>query len=159
MLTKQVKDFLDKNNVHYTTITHSPAYSAQDVAAVTHIPGKEVAKVVMLKVDGKMMMAVLPASFKIDFELLRMTLPATTVELATETEFINLFPECEPGAMPPFGNLYGIPVIAEDRLIEDKQIAFNAGSHREVMIMKFTDFQRLVKPEILSFTLIPHAVR
>lgn len=151
MPTKILKEFLDKHNVKYTSITHSAAFTAQDVAASAHIHGKELAKTVIIKVDGKMVMAVLPASLKIDFRLLKEALYARTVELAEEREFADLFPECEVGAMPPFGNLYGIEVVVAESLTTDVTIAFNAGSHRELLMLPFADFERLVKPRIISF--------
>ncbi|HUT84567.1 MAG TPA: YbaK/EbsC family protein, partial [Thermodesulfobacteriota bacterium] len=110
MPVKKLKDFLDNQNIKYVTISHSPTYTAQEIAASAHIPGKVMAKTVMVKIDGKMAMAVLPASCKVDFDLLKKAAGASTVGLASEQEFKNLFPECEIGAMPPFGNLYGIEV-------------------------------------------------
>lgn len=133
-------------------ITHSPAYTAQEVAASAHIKGKEVAKTVMVKVDGKMAMAVLPASRKVDFALLKKVAKAREVELAGENEFKDVFPDCEIGAMPPFGNLYGMEVFVDESLREDKEIAFNAGSHSELIKMAYKDFERLVKPKIAAFS-------
>lgn len=152
MFAQKLCDYLDKYNVKYTRITHSAAFTAQDVAAAAHIPGKELAKTVILKVDDKLVMAVLPASFKVDFDLLKHALEAQTVTLADEPEFVDQFPDCEAGAMPPFGNLYGIEVIVAQSLSEDKVIAFNAGSHRELITMRYADFARLVNPKIIRFT-------
>ena len=152
MPTKMVREFLEKYNVKYKLMMHCQAFTAQDIAASVHIPGREIAKTVILKVDGKIVMAVLPACLKVDCHLLKEVLHANTVELAEEPDFADLFPECELGAMPPLGNLYGIDVIVADKLAEDKTIAFTAGSHREILIMSFADFERLVKPKIVSFT-------
>jgi Ala-tRNA(Pro) deacylase len=152
MPVKKLKDFLDNQNIKYVTITHSPTYTAQEIAASAHIPGKVMAKTVMVKIDGKMAMAVLPASCKVDFDLLKKAAGASTVGLASEQEFKNLFPECEIGAMPPFGNLYGMEVFVADALAEDEEIAFNAGSHTELIRLAYKDFERLVKPKIVKFS-------
>ncbi|MCK6619330.1 MAG: YbaK/EbsC family protein [Calditrichaceae bacterium] len=152
MPVKKLKDFLDREHVRYVTIIHSRAYTAQEIAASAHIPGKELAKTVMVKLDGKMAMAVLPASYRVDFELLKKATGAKTAELATEKEFKNMFPDCEVGAMPPFGNIYDLQVFAANSLREDEEIAFNAGSHTELMKLSFSDFERLSKPVFLKFS-------
>jgi len=152
MPVRKLKDFLDSNNIKYLTISHSAAYTAQQIAATAHIPGKELAKTVMVKIDGKMSMAVLPASCKVDFNLLKKTAGAKKVELASEEEFKDMFPECEVGAMPPFGNLYGMEVFVEKNLAEDKEIAFNAGSHTELIKLTYSDFERLVKPKVVKLS-------
>lgn len=152
MPVKKLKDFLDKNGVEYITINHSTAFTAQRIAAVTHIPGKELAKTVMVKMDGEMAMAVLPASYKVNFELLKEVSGANTVELAAEAEFKGLFPNCEPGGMPPFGNLWDMEVYVAQSLAEDEEIAFNAGSHTELIRLNYKDFERLVKPKVLKFS-------
>ena len=152
MPIKKLREFLDEQNVKYVVISHSPAYTAQEVAASAHIPGKEIAKTVIIKVDGKMAMAVLPAPYKIDFELLQKALGAKNIELATEEEFKYLFPGCEIGAMPPFGNLYDIPTYAGEALGEQEEITFNAGSHKELVKLSHKDYVRLVKPTIIRFS-------
>lgn len=151
MPVRTLKQFLDDNHVKYVTIVHSRAYTASEIAQSAHIPGKEMAKTVMVKIDGKMGMAVLPASDQIDFGRLKAGSGASAVELAAETEFQDKFPECELGAMPPFGNLYGIPVYASRRLTEDREIAFNAGSHTELIRLAYGDFERLVGPKVMEF--------
>ena len=148
MPVKKLKEFLDANKIKYVTVTHSPAYTAQQIAASAHIPGKELAKTVMVKIDGKLAMAVLAASFKIDFDLLGKASGAKKVELATEGEFKEMFPGCELGAMPPFGNLYGMDVFVAQSLAEDDEIAFNAGSHTELIKLAYKDFERLVNPRV-----------
>ena len=152
MPAKQIKDFLNSNNIKYVAITHSSAYTAQEIAASAHIPGKELAKTVILKVDGKMIMAVLPASYKVNFELFKEATGASTIRLADEHEFVDKFPGCEPGAMPPFGNLYGVDVFVAKSLTEDEEIAFNAGTHTELIRMSYKDFEKFVKPKILEFS-------
>lgn len=153
MPARLLKEFLDSNQVKYVSIPHTPAYTAQEIAASAHIPGKEMAKTVIVKLDGQMAMAVLPASHQLSLERLRDQLHAQKAELAGETEFSDRFPGCEVGAMPPFGNLYGMPVYVAKRLAEDDEIAFNAGSHTEVVKMRYADFQRLVQPKVVEMAM------
>ena len=153
MPAKKVKEFLDSHQVKYIRVTHSPAYTAQQIAQVAHIPAKELAKTVMIKINGKMAMAVLPADHKVDFDLLKHITGADKVELASEQEFRTLFPDCEVGAMPPFGNLYGMEVYVHKALAEDDEIGFNAGSHSEIIKMAYNDFERLVKPKIVDISI------
>jgi Ala-tRNA(Pro) deacylase len=155
MLLKKIADFLDTYQIRYVVITHSPTYTAQGVAALAHIPGKEMAKTVIVRANGKFMMAVLPASQHVDLRALRAVLGTTEVHIAQESEFEALFPGCELGAMPPFGNLFGMSVYCDTSLREDRQIAFNAGSHRELIRMDFDDYLNLVKPRIATFGALP----
>ena len=152
MPLSKIKEFLDKHNIKYTIIKHSSAYTAQEIAASAHVSGKELAKTVMIKIDGKMAMAVLPASYKISFDDLKEVLGVEKVRLAYEQEFMDKFPDCEVGAMPPFGNLYGMEVYVADSLTDDEEIAFNACSHTELIRMKYKDFEELVKPKRLKFS-------
>ena len=152
MPAAKLKEFLDSQNVKYLTTTHSTAYTAPETAALVHIPGKELAKTVIVKVDDALTMAVLPASHQIDLSLLKAAAGAKTIGLASEAVFKWRFPECETGAMPPFGNLYGMPVFADESLRKDKEIAFNAGSHHELTRLAYEDFERLVKPKIVKFS-------
>lgn len=153
MPVRKLKDHLDKEKVKYVVLNHSPAYTAQEIAASAHIPGKELAKTVMVNIDGKMAMAVLPASHRVDLAHLRDVLAAKDVTLAGEQEFKDAFPECEVGAMPPFGNLYGMDVFVAAGLAEDEYIAFNAGSHKELIRLSYRDFERLVQPKVVEFAL------
>jgi Ala-tRNA(Pro) deacylase len=152
MPSKKLKSFLDENKVKYISIQHSSAYTAQEIAAIAHIPGKDLAKTVIIKIDGKMAMAVLPASYKVSFDNLKDTLGVKEVRLAYEQEFIDKFPDCEVGAMPPFGNIYGMEVYVAESLSEDEEIAFNACSHTELIKMSFSDFEKLVKPKRIRFS-------
>ena len=152
MPLSKVRAFLDAHDVKYVIISHSKAYTAQGIAAITHISGKEVAKTVIVKLDGDLAMAVLPASFQVDLEALRKATGVREAELANEHDFKRHFPDCETGAMPPFGNLYGIPVYVDETLTEDKEIVFNAGSHYELIKLAYKDFERLVKPEVMAFS-------
>ena len=151
MPLKKLKDYLDSEGVKYVTIHHSPAYTAPEIAASAHIPGKEMAKTVIVKVDGKLSMAVLPANSDVDFDRLKELAGAAKVELAVEDEFAGSFPNCPVGSMPPFGNLYDMPVFADSDLAEDEQIVFNAGSHQELVRMAYQDFERLVHPTVGRF--------
>jgi len=148
MSLTRLKDFLDSYSVKYVLISHSVAYTAQGVAALAHVRGRELAKTVIVKLDGEFAMAVVPAAVHVDLALLKRITGAKTAELASELEFKTRFPDCETGAMPPFGNLYGMKVFVDETLSEDKEIAFNAGSHRELMRMAWADFERLVKPTV-----------
>jgi Ala-tRNA(Pro) deacylase len=151
MSITKVREFLDSHHIKYIVIGHSPAYTAQEIASLAHVSGKEMAKTVMVKVDGKMAMAVLPASYQVDFDLLKQGLGATRVELAHEWEFKHMFPDCEVGAMPPFGNLYNMPVYVARALAEDEEIAFNSGTLTELFMMQYKDFEKLVRPEVIKF--------
>ncbi len=151
MPAKKLMEFLDSNQVKYVMTTHSTAYTAQEIAALAHIRGRDMAKTVIVNLDGKLAMAVLPASKHVDLALLKAAAGAKMVALATEAEFRGKFPECETGAMPPFGNLYGVPVFVEESLTKDKEISFNAGTHNELMRIAYADFERLVQPTITKF--------
>lgn len=149
MPVSKLTNYLDENNIKYVIVQHSKAFTAQEVAASAHIPGRQMAKPVMVNVDGDLKMIVLPSTHDIDFDALKDTLSASEAELASEDDFENLFPDCKLGAMPPFGNLYDIDTLVSESLIGDVEIAFNAGSHKEVVKMDYSDFESLVKPQIL----------
>jgi len=151
MSLSSLREYLDKNAIQYSVISHSPAFTAQGIAALVHVPGQELAKSVVVKLDGELALAVLPASFRIDLTSLEKETNSRRAELASEEEFRDAFPECELGAMPPFGNLYGFKVFADESLTHDKEIVFNAGSHRELIRMSWADFQRLARPKIIRF--------
>lgn len=150
-ICKRLKDFLDKNKVQYQVAGHPEVYTAQEIAAALHVPGKELAKVVIIKAGDKFVMTVLPASWRIDMARLKDDLKAKEINLATEKEFESLFPDCEVGAMPPFGNLYGVDVYVDKALTEDEEIFFQAGNHIESIMMKYKDYTKLVNPKIAEF--------
>src|SRR5437660_4661953 len=152
MPVKKLKEFLDREKVKYISIVHSPAYTAQEVAASAHITGRELAKTIIVELDGEMAMAVLPANRKIVLQDLREVTGSDKVKFASEDEFKEKFPDCETGAMPPFGNLYGMDVYVAEALTNNDEIAFNAGSHTEAIQLKYEDFERLVHPRVVSFT-------
>lgn len=151
MPARTLREFLDRHRVKYVSMTHLPAYTAQEIASLAHIRGEEFAKTVIVKIDGAMVMAVLPASHQVDLPLLQAAAHGRTIALATEAEFRNSFPECDTGAMPPFGHLYGMPVYVDERLTHDKEIAFNAGTHHEVVRLAYQDFAKLVQPKVAAF--------
>jgi len=155
MPLRKLKEFLESHKIKYKTISHPEVFTAQEIAATAHIPGKELAKTVIVKIDDKMTMAVLPASYRVDFDLLKKGAGAKRVELASEQEFKDMFPDCEVGAMPPFGNLYGMEVFVAESLAEGEQIAFNAGSHTELIRVSYKDFEAHVKPKVLRFSSKP----
>jgi Ala-tRNA(Pro) deacylase len=157
MPLSRLKEFLDSHGIKYIVISHSVAYTANGIAALTHIPGKELAKTVIVKVDNLLAMAVVSASQHVDLTLLKIASGARNVELASEDEFRDKFPDCETGAMPPFGNLYGIDVYADESLARDKEIAFNAGSHRELVRLAWEDFKTLVNPRVLKLAAVKRA--
>ena len=148
MALESLRQFLDSNAVRYVTEQHSAAYTAQEEASLAHVPGKEWAKTVMVKLDGKMAMAVVPASRRVVFDLLKQASGANSAELAAEQEFRDLCPGCEVGAIPPFGNLFGMAVYVDEALAEDAEIAFSAGTHTEMIRLPFADFARLVQPKV-----------
>lgn len=144
--------FLEQQKVPYEILRHQKAYTAQEVAHAVHLSGKEVAKSVVAQADGKYLLIVLPAPHRVNLAALKQALNAKEVRLASEEEVMSLFPDCEVGAMPPFGNLYGLPVYVSRPLTEDEEIAFNAGTHTEAVKISYKDFQRLVSPTVVDFS-------
>ena len=142
-------NYLDENEKKYVIVKHSPVFTAQEVAASAHIPGKDMAKTVMVKIDGDMTMVVLPSTHNVDFNSIKETVGAKEVELASEEEFEELFPDCELGAMPPFGHFYDMETLVAESLTEDEEIAFNAGTHKELVKMNYSDYEELAQPKIL----------
>ena len=148
---KRILEFLKENNVSFTMSQHPKAYTAQRVAASAHIRGKILAKTIVVKINGKMALAVLPANDRISFKEFSRQLHVKKVELATEEEFRKIFPDCETGAMPPFGNLYDIATYVASDLTQNNEIAFNACNHIDIITMKFEDYNRLVSPIVVHF--------
>ena len=148
MPIQKLRNFLDSHRIKYFIISHSPAYTAQEIAASAHVPGKELAKTVMVTIDGRLAMAVLPASGKLDFTMLERVASSSDVLLASEEDFADMFPGCEVGAMPPFGNLFGMKTYVDRELARDEEIVFNAGDHTELLRLSFTDYEHLVHPAI-----------
>ncbi len=151
MLAKSLRNFLDERKIKYITITHSPAYTASEIAQTAHIPGGMLAKTVMVVIDGAMAMAVVPSDHRVRLDDLRALAHSDDVRLAHEYEFKRHFPDCEAGAMPPFGNLYDMSTYVAPELAAEGEIAFNAGSHTELIQMSWADYERLVKPRVARF--------
>lgn len=150
MLMK-LQQYLDTHHVGYQVLAHPTAYTAQEVARLQHIPGREMAKVVMVKTrEGTPLMLVLPATHRVDFHALDHELH-TQAALEEEREFRVLFPDCETGAEPPFGNLFNLETLVDTSLTDDEEIIFNAGSHRETLRMRYVDYAALVHPRIATF--------
>lgn len=154
MALQRLSDFLGEHKVDYRTIAHDSAITAQEIAASAHISGTRLAKTVMVKLDGRLAMAVLPSTEQVNLDRLRRAAGAREIDLASEADFRDRFPDCEVGAMPPFGNLYGLDVYVADSLPHDGRIAFNSGTHDELIELDYRDFERLVKPKQVS--LKPH---
>ena len=148
MILKKLREYLDQHHVKHVVISHSPAYTAQEIAQAAHVHGEQFAKTTIVKLDGELAMAVLPAPEKVDLGLLGSAARARKAELAHESDFRGRFPECELGAMPPFGNLFDMHVYVDEALAKEKSFAFNAGSHRELVQMAVADFANLVKPTV-----------
>lgn len=149
MAISRLTDYLDEHGKKYVIVKHSEAFTAQEVAASAHIPGKDMVKTVIVKADGDIKMVVLPSTHDVDFNSIREALDAEEVELASEEEFEDLFPDSELGAMPPFGNFYELDTLVAESLTGDDIIAFNAGTHKEVIKMAYSDYEELVQPDIL----------
>jgi Ala-tRNA(Pro) deacylase len=151
VVARKLKAFLDEHRVPYHVLRHHERFVASEIAEALHVPGQELAKVVMVKVDGKLKMAVLPASVMVNLDAFARAAGGVRAELATEAEFKDAFPDCEVGAMPPFGNLYGIEVWVDNLLTVDRAIVFEAGNHHEAVKLAYRDFARLVRPRVADF--------
>jgi Ala-tRNA(Pro) deacylase len=152
---QKLEEMLDSMGVAHALVTHRLAYTAQEVADAEHISGYDVAKVVMAMVDGKLVMLVLAAPNRVDFIGLKRVLGAQTARLADEREFGHVFPDCEVGAMPPFGHLYHVPVYVDRGLAADPKIVFNAGTHRETLTVAYKDYERVAKPIVVDLAITP----
>lgn len=151
MCRERLESYLRQQRVDFEAQEHHTAFTAQEVAQTEHIPGKLVAKTVVMWADGRMVLLVLPAPFQVDLTRLNEVIGAKATRLAHEPEFADAFPDCEIGAMPPFGNLYDLPVYVDKSLTEDEIIVFPAGTHTETMSLRYADYERLVKPTIVEF--------
>jgi len=148
---ERLEAYLREQQVPFTRQQHRVAYTAQDVAASEHIPGKQMAKVVMVFADGMLTMLVLPATHRVDFVRAGAAIGAKSIYLVGERELAMALPDCDVGAMPPFGNLYNLPVYVDRMLMEDEAIVFQAGTHTDTIAMKYADFARLIKPVVAEF--------
>ncbi|PWJ45093.1 aminoacyl-tRNA deacylase [Sediminitomix flava] len=153
MINQLLKEFLDSNNIDYQIISHSETHTNMQAAASSHISGHKVAKTVMVKADDRICMVVLPASYLINFNQLSEALGVNDCHLIGENLFKDLFKgNVETGAMSPFGNIHNMDVYVAESLIHKERIAFNAGNHHEMILMKYEDFNKLVKPKSLHFS-------
>lgn len=148
---QRLQSYLDNHKIPYQVVSHSVAYTAREAADSLHIPADTFAKVVVIRADQRYLMAVLPSNWKIDLKRLEDVLNCHHVRLATEHELGILFPDCEVGSMPPFGNLYGTPVYVDATLTQDEEIFFDAGSHVGAIRMRYKDFADLVRPQVAEF--------
>lgn len=155
MATRRIREFLDGNHTRYVVLTHSPAYTAQEVAASIHIPGRSLAKVVVLNADGRLVLAVVPATKDVNMTRMQELIGTLDVRLADEPEFANRFQGCKLGAMPPFGDLFGTDTYLDLSLSQSPFIAFNAGTHTDVIIMEFGEYRRLAKPNMARIAIEP----
>jgi len=153
MPAQKLKQMLDQHGIKYVSINHSPAYTARETAASTFVPRREFAKTVIVDLDGEKVMAVLSASRHVDLEALRKLAQANAARLASEDEFKEMFPDCEPGAMPPFGSLYDTRVFVDEMVTEVDDLCFNAGSHEQILRMDCLDYQKLERPVIGAFAI------
>ncbi len=149
-ISVRIKNHLEENHVPYLPLTHHSSFTASGAAAVMHVSGREVAKTVVVQAGKEYYLVVLPSSYHVKPEKLAQVI-GKPVRLATEAEFASLFPDCELGAMPPLGELYGLPVYVDESLAADREIIFNAGTHRDAIRINYDDFVRLALPTICSF--------
>lgn len=144
--TSDLQRYLNNNGIQYRIIEHDPAFSAHGVSVTAHVPEKEIAKTVIIQIDGRFWMAVLRGDNKINLHKIKQSFGAKHVHLAHEEDLSTLFPDCQLGTMPPFGNLYGVPVLVDQSLAGDEDICFNACCYTKVVRMKFDDFKKLSNP-------------
>lgn len=155
MIPSSISDYLDRNQARYSVMSHPTAYTAQEEAAATHVPGGEWAKAVVCMADDQPILAVLPAPFAVDLHRLQRAVNAHSIRLAREPEFATLYKDCELGAMPPLGPLYGQRVFVDKKLTADSEITFSAGSHHDAIRMPYREFERLVQPAVAEFAAGP----
>jgi Ala-tRNA(Pro) deacylase len=155
MIPSSISEYLEQNHTRYSVIPHRVAYTAQEEAAATHVPGSAWAKSVVCVANNEPILAVVPASCSVDLERLQHTMDVDAVRLANESEFVGLYKDCEPGAIPPFGPLFGQRVVVDKRLTRDPEIVFSGGSHRDAIRMRYEEFERLSHPDVAEFATGP----
>jgi Ala-tRNA(Pro) deacylase len=148
---ERLEQYLRENGAGFEVMTHSQVFTMQEVAAALHVPGNQVAKVIIVKAGDELSMFVLPAPYRLNIDQVCTLLGVRKARLANEEEFASLFPDCATGAMPPFGNLYGLPLFVDQSLAEEKNIVFRIGTHRETMKLAYADFSRLAQPIVAEF--------
>lgn len=150
-ISAKLKKYLDSNKVKYKALKHKLAYTAQEIAAAQEVPGKQIIKSVLVKADDRYVLAVLPAIHLIDTKKLKTVLKCKTIKIATEKDIEKVISDYKPGAMPPFGNLFGLDTYVDKILKEDVEIVFNGGTHKDTVKMKYADFEKLAKPKVADF--------
>lgn len=157
-IPKKLISYLDEKKVNYEVLHHAAAFTAQTIAAAEHVKGRHHAKVVMVKSGGQHLMAVLPADSRLDLEKLE-NVTGKPAFLEHEAEFKDLFPDCVPGAMPPFGDLYGVPTYVDKSLTNQDYIVFEAGTHTDAIKLRYPDYERAAKPKVEDFAIKLHPVK
>ncbi len=145
-VANRLERLLEESGASFEVIDHPLAFTAQEEAAASHVAGRHWAKTVAILVEGEPALAVVPATRRLDLDKLRRIVGTEKVEIAREAEFQGLYPDCELGAMPPFGELYGQRTFIDEALREEERIAFHAGDHRTAIEMSYTDYERLCEP-------------
>ena len=151
-VSERLKAFLEGQGVSFEVLEHDEAYTAQEEAHATAVPGRNWAKTVVVNADGDPMLAVLPATRMLDLDAFAQTVGAQSVELADEEHFAGLYPDCEPGAMPPFGHLYEQTTFVDESLREDEYIAFHAGDHQTAIKLPYSVYEELEEPVVARFS-------
>lgn len=154
-VSTHVREYLESHKAGYEALPHAQAFAAREIAHTLHVAEAQFAKAVILRADGRQVMAVLPGSHRVNIHRLREELGASHLEMASESELAALCADCELGAFPPFGNLYGMEVWVDSELARSREIIFNAGSHTEALRMKYPDYARLVNPHVALFAELP----
>jgi Ala-tRNA(Pro) deacylase len=149
-ISTKLKEYLDRQGVRFEHHVHPTAYTAQETASSMHLPGRDIAKTVVIEADGALLLAIVPANQKVDLHHLKFITRAANIRIADEREFSEAFPSCEPGAVPPFGNLFGFSAYCDTQLEQDDTIEFNAGSHTDTLRMAFDDFKKLARPTMID---------
>lgn len=150
-ILKRLQAYLDSHKIPYEVVSHDPSFSAQSTAEALHVRGDLFAKVVVAKADQRFVLAVVTSTWRVDFKRLEEALDSKHVRLATEQELAELFPDCEVGTMPPFGNLYNMDVFVDQLLTQDEHIFFDAGTHTGAIKLRYRDFAELVRPTVAQF--------
>ena len=151
IIHKRLQNYLDSQKIPYQIVNHSVAYTAQEAAESLHVRGNLFAKVVVVKASERFVMLVLPSNWRVDLKHVADILECPHIRLATEEELAHLFPDCEIGSMPPFGNLYGMSVYVDELLTNDEEIFFDAGTHVGAIKLRYRDFADLVHPQVAEF--------
>jgi Ala-tRNA(Pro) deacylase len=146
-----VQSLLDQLDIKYRVSRHPTAYTAQMLAEIEHVPGRKVIKPVVVQADGEFVMCALPATYRVDLDELKAQLQVTDVKIVDEPRLTELFPDCELGAAPPIGRMFGMTTLMDESLTADDHVTFQAGTHRDAVTMSLADYRRAAQPEIAHF--------